>query len=156
MGIVCCEQADQEIVVEVAPAVTPHQKTTTNIQRYNAFFTDVVVWGGQEWRTLSVNEITLFFREVAVDLRWAYQQRHDVAMREYDRHNRFVRWWKRSRGWKAPHVPTQEEVVKEIATRCRNLSKMVEWKCSSPIYTDTRMDHLISKPNDVAEMLEAG
>lgn len=156
MGIVCCEQADQEIVVEVAPAVTPHQKTTTNIQRYNAFFVDTAVWGGQEWRTLSVNEIVLFFREVAVDLCFAHQQRHDVVMREYNRHSRLTRWWKRLRGWKAPHIPTQDEVVQEISVRCRNLSKTMAWKCSSRFYTDVDMDHLISKPKEVAEVLDAG
>ncbi|MDO8512682.1 MAG: hypothetical protein Q7S57_05375 [bacterium] len=156
MGIVCCEHPDQGIVVETAPFVNPHQKTTTNIQRYNAFFEGVAVWGGQEWRTLSVAEIALFFREVAVDLRFAHQQRHDVVMREYNRHSRLTRWWKRLRGWKAPHISTQDEVVQEISVRCRNLSKMMTWKRSFPIYTDTGMDFLISKSKEVAEMLDAG
>ena len=133
----------------------PNRKPESRIERFNAFFQDVPLWGGQEWKTLSVDEIVPIFRGAAADILEVYQQRHDEAVREHSMRNRLARWWREFRGWKAPYVPSQEEIVQDMAARCKNLSNWMRQNSSRPFYAGSDMSVFIHKPAAVAERLVA-
>jgi hypothetical protein len=135
--------------------IDTNRKPESRIERFNAFFQNVPLWGGQEWKTLSVDEIIFIFRGASVDLLEVYQQRHDEAIREHSMRNRFARWWREFRGWKAPYVPLQEEIVQDIAARCKDLSNWMRQNSSRPFYAGSDMSVFIHKPAAVAERLIA-
>jgi len=148
-------KADAGIVVVSDSDKDPGQKPESRIERFNAFFQDVPIWGGQGWKALSVDEIVPIFREVAVDIIEVYQQRHDDAIREHSMRNCLARWLQGIRGWKAPYVPSQEEVLQDMATRCKNLSNWMKQNSSRPFYAGSDMSVFIHKPAAVAERLIA-
>lgn len=155
MRIVGYKKTDQGPVVVETRDVDLNQKPSTTIERFDAFFRDVPLWGGREWKTLDVEEIASIFREAAVDIRQVYQERHDAAVREHSSRNGLVRWWKERRGWKAPYIPSQDEIVQDMAARCRRLANWMRANSSRPFYADSDMSHLIHKPEAVAAQLAA-
>lgn len=135
--------------------IDPNRKPESRIERFNAFFQDVPLWGGQEWKTLSVDEIVSIFREAAVDILEVFQQRHDDAVRQHSMKNRFARRWQEFCGWKAPHAPSLEEILQDMATRCKDLSSWTKQNKSRLFYAGSDMSAFIDKPAAVAERLTA-
>jgi len=128
--------------------------TASRIRRFNAFFRDVPFGdGGQEWKTLSVEEIVKFFRKVGMDMRDVYQQVYDAEVREHATRNPIVRWWKEVRGWKASSVPQKVMIFLEIAARCSTLSEWMEQNRSRGKFYVDAMYVFIDKPAEVAKQL---
>lgn len=155
MKIISYKKTDDGPVIVGARDIDFNQKPSTTIERFEAFFHDVPLWGGQEWKTLSVDEIVPIFQEAVVDILQVYQQRHDAAIQEHSSHSRFVRWWKELRGWKAPYIPSRDEVVQDMAARCRRLADWMRANNSRPFFAGFDMSHLTHKPEAVAARLVA-
>lgn len=129
------------------------RKPESRIERFEEFFQGVPLYGGEEWKTLSVDDIVSIFRGAAVDILEVYQQRHDDAIREHSKRNHFARWWQEFRGWKAPQVPSQEEIIQDMATRCRDLSDWMEQNSARSFFEGSDMSVFIYKPTAVAKQL---
>ncbi len=144
---------DRGIIILTAKEINDAEAVAGNIDRFNAFFVNVPLWGGKEWKTLQVDQIVLFFSEVAVDIRNKYQRDYDIQMNEHLARSRFMRWFKESQGWKPPSVPSQKEIIQYIVNRCRYLSDWMRENSNRKFYIDSDMSYLIQKPNEVADIL---
>lgn len=144
---------DGGIIILTAKEINDTEAVAGNIDRFNAFFANVPLWGGKEWKTLEVDQIVLFFSEVAVDIRNKYQRDYDIQMNEHLASSPILRWFKESRGWKPPCVPSQKEIIQYIVNRCRYLSGWMKENSTRKLYIDSDMSYLIQKPNEVADIL---
>ncbi|EKD58356.1 MAG: hypothetical protein ACD_56C00146G0015 [uncultured bacterium] len=153
MKVVGYEKTDQGPVIVDVCDVDINQESETVIERFDAFFKDVPLHGGKEWKTLSVNEIVPIFREAAVEIRKMYQAWHDAAIQQHSTKNPLIRWWLEIRGWTAPCVPSEKELIEDIATRCMRLSSWMGENSTRPFYAGSDMNYLICKPKEVAEKL---
>lgn len=125
----------------------------SQIERFHAFFQDVPLHGGKEWKTLHVDEIVLIFRNAATNIVQECQQRHDTEIQEYSARNRFAQWWMKLRGWKVQCVPSEEVVIQSMADQCELLSNWMRENSSRPFYAGSDMSVFINKPLAVANQL---
>ncbi|MCR4274808.1 MAG: hypothetical protein NUW02_02035 [Candidatus Campbellbacteria bacterium] len=142
--VVQVEEVDFDGLVQLRPV----------IDRFNGFFHNVPIWGGQEWKILSVDEIVTIFRQAAVEIVKVYQQRHVEAVLAHSNYNAFVRWWKeKMENWVPPTIPSREMVIKDMVERCYELSRWMRRNQHRPFYSGSNMSHLINKPTEVAAKL---
>jgi len=153
MKIVSYKKTDQGVVIAGTREVNHNQEPATKIDRFNAFFSDVPLHGGKEWKTLSIKEIIAFFLEAVVEIHKEYEKRYSTSVQEHSSLNPLMRRWKEFRGWKAPYIPTEVEIIKDVAVRCKELSDWMQKNSSRPFYAGSDVSYLIEKPKAVAEQL---
>jgi hypothetical protein len=130
------------------------KKPNDVIERFWAFFTDVPLHGGQEWETLSADEIAAIFQEAAAAIEQLRTEEYNVAVAEHNKKNCLARWWdEKIRGWKAPRIGAQSEIMKKMSQKCRNLADWMEINQHRAFYVNSDMSYLIRKPRAVAELL---
>ena len=127
------------------------KKSDTIIERFNKFFNDVPLYNGEEWKTLSVDEIVSVFKEAAVAIRNVYQQKHNEAVQEFESWNRPKKWWKVDVcEWEPPGVPTEDALLRDMAERSEDLSEWASNNQYRPFYSGSDMSYLVNKPAAVA------
>ncbi|MFA7194044.1 MAG: hypothetical protein WC087_03960 [Candidatus Paceibacterota bacterium] len=95
------------------------------IRRHNNLFENVPIYSGDEWKTLSVEELV----QVCLASRDAVYEMH---------------------GGKHDH----SVILQETIDRCRSLADWMSGKQHSSFYMDSDMSHFIVKPREVAHQLE--
>ena len=153
MRVVGYRKTDQGMVLVGSREIDLDRKPTTVIERYNAFFQDVPLHGGHEWKTLSIDEIVTIFRDAAVEIHQACQAQHDASVLAHASRNFIVRGWQDLWGWKAPEVPSLDAIVDSMVVRCRALSTWMRGSARRPFYAGSDMSHFITKPWEVSNRL---
>lgn len=126
-------------------------KTVTG--RFHNFFTDVPLFGGQEWRTETPETIAAFFEEAAIEFKKNFENESRLAVEEHSRKSWFIRKWHEFRGWKPPKTYTRDEILSEMASKCLRLAHWMEANQYRPFYVGSDMSYLILKPRAVARMI---
>ena len=125
----------------------------TAIEKVEALFDGVPVWGGREWETLSVDELVSIFEAAAPEILRLELKLHAEALDEFSRQNIIIKWWRRLNGWKEPSAPTLHDVLCQMAERCMSLSDWMNGNRFRPFYFGTNMTYLVEKPKLVAKRL---
>ena len=126
---------------------------TTPLEKYNALFQGVPLWGGQDWN-LSVEELVKLFHDALDEGIELLKKKSSDAISAFEARSLVVRIWKKFRGWKAPEVPSRQDLLKEMIRRCRSLADWMEANQSRRFYADSDMSVFIYKPRSVAAKLE--
>jgi len=147
------KKTQQGLVVTKDQEMDTNHQPESRIERFDAFFQNVPLWGGKEWETLTVDEIVSIFLGAADDIYEVWRQRHDEALLEHSTRNALVRWWKELRGWKAPPLYSRKEIITSMVARCEDLSLWVRQNSSRRFYMDSDMSVFIQKPAEVAKRL---
>ncbi len=126
------------------------------VRRYEALFQGVPIHGGQEWKTLSSEELVNLFRQAADQIHDRLQWERNVAVWTHEARSRIVRWWQERRGWSAPAVPSSHAIVMGMANRCVALADWMKEHQYRPFYQGSDMSDFIEKPRTVARRLQGG
>ncbi len=130
-----------------------NSQPSTALERYEAFFQGVPLWGGKGWETMSVDDILSIFRKAALDIVQIFRHMYDVAVHEHACRHWFIRWYRELRGWKPPPIPSEQEILLAMADRCKGLSDWMEVNQYRPFYVGSNMSQFVNKPKAVAQQL---
>lgn len=153
MRIIGYRKTDHGITIIAEGDVDPAQGTLSALVRYQALFIGVPLLGGDEWKTLSVDELVSICHEAASEAHDLFQRRRADAMQEHAQQWVFARWWREWRGWQPPEAPSREEIFAVMADECLRLSRWMQEHQNRPFYVDSDMSYLVYKPAKVAELL---
>jgi hypothetical protein len=131
---------------------TVEERSKTTIGRFWNFFDDVPLWSGKEWESMEAADIARFFEEEAFpDVISDFMRQHGALFKPL---NLIQRLYCKLRGLEVPKAPTVEELRIEVIQACRRLADRAEVNQHRPFYIGSDMSPYISKPREVANILE--
>jgi hypothetical protein len=141
-------------VVAVSDVPVPTPNPTLALDRYNALFQDVPLFGGKEWETLPLKDLIQLFLDAIEEGLAILTARRAEAIAAHNERSAIGRWWAELWGWQAPTVPTKRELADEMAARCRRLADWMSTAQHRAFYMESDMSAFVINPRAVADYLD--
>ncbi len=146
-------KGNAKITIEAIQEMDLSKTPNTAIEHYEAFFVDVPLYSGQEWKSLEVPEIVEIFLEARAEIQALLESRVKDSIERHNNRNWFFRKWLEYRGWKAPITPSLKDITTAMCSRCENLAEWMAVNSQRPFYRDSDMSYFVVKPRAVSKAL---